>query len=163
MVTFDRKNLIMSQCARLDRMYKDINFFVILLCTIVTIVSIVAMTFFSIAVGLWIEAVVIFISAMYYMIMSFIKERMMLGYYQKAKYIDVNATIEGLVLKQVMRDSEKDYLVNYNEISRVIVNNDFFVICLKNEGKIALPNTIEAHKILNVLREQLKGMFVVLK
>ena len=69
MVTFDRKNLIESQKNKLDRIYKDINFFVWLGWIITTIISIVVMYFFSIVAGLWFESVVVFCCAMYYMIM----------------------------------------------------------------------------------------------
>lgn len=162
MVTFDRKNLIESQKNKLDRIYKDINFFVWLGWIITTIISIVVMYFFSIVAGLWFESVVVFCCAMYYMIMSFVKERMALGYYQKAKSITVSSIKKGLVFKQVIKDDEKDFLIAYCDINRVFEYNTFIVIMLKSEGKITLPNVPEAEEIKQLLKDKLQSAYLIL-
>ncbi len=162
MVTFDRKSLIESQKNKLDRIYTDINFFVWLGWVITTIVSIVVMCFFSIVAGLWLEAVVVFCCSMYYMMMSFVKERMALGYYQKAKSITVSSIKEGLVFKQVTKDDEKDFLIAYSDINRVFEHKTFIVIMLKSEGKITLPNLPEAEEIKQLLKDKLHSAYLIL-
>ena len=61
MVIFDRKLLIQSQNDKLERIYRDVNFFVCLGFILITIMVTVVMYFFSIVAGLWVEAVVIFV------------------------------------------------------------------------------------------------------
>ena len=98
MVTFDRKSLIESQNNRFSHLYNDINFYVLLGFTLTTVVVIVVTYFFSILIGLWIEAIMVFACAMYYMLMSFTKEKMYLGYYQQATEISVAVAENGLVI-----------------------------------------------------------------
>lgn len=163
MVIFDRKLLIQSQNKKLERVYKDINFFVWLGFILITIIVAVIMYFFSIIAGLWVEAVISFCCSMYYMIMSFVRERMALGYYQKAKQINVNYTKDGLVIKEITKDSEKDYLVAYKDISRIFEYKGYFVIMMKNEGKITLPNSEEAEELKEQLKTLLTNAYFVIE
>ncbi len=163
MIIFDRKLLIQSQNDKLERIYRDVNFFVCLGFILITIMVTVVMYFFSIVAGLWVEAVVIFCCSMYYMIMSFVRERMALGYYQKAKQIIVNYTKNGLVVKEVTKESEKDYLVAYNDIHRILEYKAYFVIMMKNEGKITLPNIVEADELKEQLKTQIGNAYLVVE
>lgn len=163
MVIFDRKLLIQSQNDKLERIYRDVNFFVCLGFILITIMVTVVMYFFSIVAGLWVEAVVIFCCSMYYMIKSFVRERMALGYYQKAKQIIVNYTKNGLVVKEVTKESEKDYLVAYNDIHRILEYKAYFVIMMKNEGKITLPNIVEADELKEQLKTQIGNAYLVVE
>lgn len=72
MITFSRKDLIKSQNSKLDRIYKDVNFFVWLGWVLTTIISVVVMYFFSIMIGVWLEALVMLACALYYLTMSFV-------------------------------------------------------------------------------------------
>ena len=97
------------------------------------------------------------------MIMSFVRERMALGYYQKAKQIIVNYTKNGLVVKEVTKESEKDYLVAYNDIHRILEYKAYFVIMMKNEGKITLPNIVEADELKEQLKTQIGNAYLVVE
>ena len=87
---------------------------------------------------------------------------MALGYYQKAKSITVSSIKKGLVIKQVTKDDEKDFLIAYCDINRVFEYNTFIVIMLKSEGKITLPNVPEAEEIKQLLKDKLQSAYLIL-
>ncbi len=156
MVTFDRKSLIESQNNRFSHLYNDINFYVLLGFTLTTVVVIVVTYFFSILIGLWIEAIMVFACAMYYMIMSFTKEKMYLGYYQQATEISVAVAENGLVIDEVTKlQEENNYLISYKNIYRVIEYNKYFIIMMKNEGRILLPNVVGTEELKECLKTKL--------
>ncbi len=86
-----------------------------------------------------------------------------MGYYQKAKQIIVNYTKNGLVVKEVTKESEKDYLVAYNDIHRILEYKGYFVIMMKNEGKITLPNIVEADELKEQLKTQIGNAYLVVE
>ncbi len=164
MVIFDRKSLIESQNDRFNHIYNDINFFVWLAFALTTIVAVMITYFFTIAVGLWMEAIFTFCSAMYYLIMSFTKEKMALGYYQQAVEISAVCTVNGLVLTEITKSQEKiDYMIAYDNIYKVVEYNKYFIIMLKNEGRITLPNLSGAADIKNTLKDKLGNIYHIIE
>lgn len=161
MIIFDRQSLIASQNSKLNHIYKDVNFFVWLGWGLVTLVVAMAIYFFSITIGLWMEAVVVFLCAMYYMIMSFVKEKMALGYYQKTKEIRVRWTKQGIAIKEFTKDAQIDSLVGFTQIKRVTEYNHYIEIKLKNEGVVTLPNTDDCTELKEVLQNKLKSLYRV--
>lgn len=161
MVKFDRKQLINSQSSKLNKIYKDTNFFVWLGWSLITVVIIVIMYFYSINIGLWIEAVVTFGCAMYYMIMSFVKERIFLGYYLSVNEIEIFAIKDGVAIKEVTNEQTNDFLVSYEQIAKVIEYKNYIVIKLKDEGCVTIPNTDEATEFKTALSNKIKSRYHV--
>lgn len=160
MVIFDRKSLIESQNNRFNHIYNDINFFVWLAFALTTILVIMITYFFTIVVGLWVEAIFTFCAAMYYLIMSFTKEKMALGYYQQALEISAVCTTNGVVFTETTKTQEKnDYMIAYENIYKVLEYNKYFIIMLKNEGRITLPNIKEATDLKNTLKDKLGNIY----
>lgn len=161
MIKFNRKDLINSQIDKLERIYKDVNYFIWLGWVIATIFASVVMYFFSIMGGLWFEAVVVFSCAIYYLIMSFVRERLYLGYYQNAKEIQIDWLAEGIAIKELTKENEFDYLVAYSQIYKIIEYKKYFVILLKNEGRITLPNIEQAQQLKTELKNNIGNRYFV--
>ncbi|MDE6968037.1 MAG: YcxB family protein [Clostridia bacterium] len=161
MITFDRQQLIKSQNDKFNRVYMDINFFVWLGWGLTTVMVAVIMYFFSINVGLWLEAFVLFGCSIYYLLMSFVKERVALGYYQKVKEIQMDITSDGIVLKEIFKEDEIDYLISFNEIYKVVEYKNYFVIMLKNEGRIVLPNSDDITDLKTTFKNRIKSRYHV--
>lgn len=161
MVEFKRKELMESQIENFERIYQNVNFFVWLLWGLVTIVSLVAMYFFSITLGLWFLAFATFASAIYYFILSFIKERVHIGYYQRIKKIQVLLTKDGIVAKEFFKDQEKDYLVAYDTIYKILQYKNYAIIKLINEGSITLPYEKASEEFFATLKGKIKEKYKI--
>lgn len=161
MITFSRKELIQSQNSKLDRIYKDVNYFIWLGWILITIISLVVMYFFSIMIGLWLEAVVLLSCALYYLTMSFVRERMNIGYYQSAKEVQIDIIKTGLAIKEITKEDSFDYMLSYEQIYKVVEFKGYFSIFLTNEGRITLPNCPQADELKDVLKKEIKNRFFV--
>lgn len=163
MITFSRKDLIKSQKSKLDRIYKDVNFFVWLGWVLTTIISVVVMYFFSIMIGVWLEALVMLACALYYLTMSFVRERMNIGYYQTAKEIQIDIIETGFAIKEITKEDKFEYVLTYDQIFKVVEYKGYFSISLTNEGMITLPDCPQAEELKEELKRNVKNRYFVLK
>lgn len=163
MVTFNRKSLIYSQINRFNHIYNDINFFVCVGFVLITIVAAVVMYFFSIMIGLWIVAIVSFGCALYYLILSFTKEKLMLGYYQQVLELNIVCTKNGIVINELTKTQQKnDYMIAYKDIYKVLEYNKYIIIMLKNEGRITLPNITKSQDLKTRLKSEVSDIYRVI-
>lgn len=162
MVNLDRKILIKSQRYRFQHVYQDVNFGVWLAWGLVTLVAALIMYFFSINLGLWLEALTLFCCALYYLAMSFAKEKLELGYYQKILTLGVACSDSGLIMAERTKQEENKYLVAYNQIRKAEEYNGYINIVLANEGRIVLPNTPELCDVKASLSKRLGKRYRVI-
>lgn len=163
MITFSRQSLIQSQQELFLKNYKNINFFIWLLGICTTIVSAVVVWFFSIALGLWLQAAVLFGSAIYYLLMSFIKERVLIGYYQRAKQLTLMLDKDGLAIHEYFLNEERIYFALYSNIYIVREFEKFIIIKLENEHFLTLPNTKEGKEFFEGLQKLLGNKYKLCK